>query len=97
MHAVARAMRCVQEDDNETARSILDQAIADIQGLQKIDSPAFQFERVRSVNYLRQARDQITDSPGNPAVRLERELERAIENEDYEKAAKLRDQIRDLS
>jgi hypothetical protein len=97
INAMARAMRCVRDEDPESARSIIDQAITEIQSLQAIESPAFQFERVRSVNFLRSARDQISDAPDNPRKKLEEELNKAVQNEDYERAAELRDRIRDLT
>ena len=97
MHAMARAMQYSGSDEPDAATSIIDQAFVEIQGLEKIDSPAFQFERVRSVNYLRQARDQIGEQTSDPKKKLEDELQRAVDDEDYELAAQLRDQIRDLS
>ena len=63
-----------------------------------IDSPAFQFERIRSVNYLKSALKQVDEAgPKSPISALEKELEAAVEEEDYERAAELRDRIRELS
>ena len=42
----------------------------------EIEAPAFQFERVRSVNYLRSAIDQVAESPSDPKKKLEAFLER---------------------
>ena len=67
-----------------------------IEPLKEIETPAFQFERVRPVNYLRSAIEQIRGRPVDPKKKLERELENAVENEDYERAARLRDRIREL-
>ena len=97
MNAMARAMQRVRDETPDEARKILDEAIAQIQALDKIDSPAFQFERVRSVNFLRSARDQISDKPADPKKKLESQLQLAVEEEDYERAAEIRDRIRDLS
>jgi UvrB/uvrC motif len=97
MNAMARAMQRVRDESPDEARTILDQAIAEIQGLDKIESPAFQFERVRSVNYLRSARDQVSDRPADPKRKLETELRLAVDDEDYERAAEIRDRIRELS
>lgn len=97
MNAMARAMQRVRDDSPDEAKKILDQAIAEIQALDKIESPAFQFERVRSVNYLRSARDQVSDRPADPKKKLETELRLAVDDEDYERAAKIRDRIRELS
>ncbi len=108
MNAMARAMASVHEHMKEAAEQILNGAIDEIEAMEELESPAFQFERIRSLNYLRSALKQIDerqstgpDSAGpestNPRERLESELEKAIEDEEYEKAAQLRDQIRKLS
>lgn len=97
MHAMARAMQRAREDDTDEAREIIDKAVAEIQSLEKIDSPAFQFERVRSVNYLRSAREQLSDKKPDPRKKLEAQLQQAVDDEDYERAAELRDRIRELS
>jgi protein-arginine kinase activator protein McsA len=63
----------------------------------EINSPAFDFEKVRSVNYLRSALEQVEEAPEDPVHQLQEELEEAVETEDYERAARLRDHIRELS
>ncbi len=97
MNAMARAMQQVRDNDSDEARTILDHAVDEIQALEKINSPAFQFERVRSVNYLRSARDQISDRPVDPKKKLEHQLRQAVDEENYERAAQIRDRIRGLS
>ncbi|TVR94084.1 MAG: excinuclease ABC subunit B [Spirochaetaceae bacterium] len=97
MHATARAMTLVEAENIEVAETVINNAIERIEGLDHIESPAFQFERVRSVNYLRSVMEQVHRRNPNPLEDLKRELELAVEHEDYEKAAELRDQIRDLS
>ncbi len=96
MHSVSQAMSHVQRHENSEARSILESAIDVIEGMQEIDTPAFQFERVRSVNYLRSAIEQIEESPDDPRSQLQTELNEAVEQEDYERAANLRDRISEL-
>jgi len=98
MNAMARAMDSIHDHLKETAQQILTNAISEIESMEELDSPAFQFERIRSLNYLRSALKQVEDRP--PADKrqlLEGELNKAIEDEDYEKAAELRDRIRELS
>lgn len=97
MHAVSKAMLLVQQHDRPAAREEIQRAIKTIQAMDVIDSPAFQFEKVRSVNYLRKALEQIADPTPDPVFRLQEELEEAVQSEDYERAAKLRDSIRELS
>ena len=61
-----------------------------------IDTPAFQFERVRSLNYLKATLKQIHDKKDSPLEALKVELQSAIDEEDYEHAAALRDRIREI-
>ena len=97
MHSVSRAMDLVQHHQSNEARAVLESAIEVIQGMTEVDTPAFQFERVRSVNYLKSALEQIDDTPSDPVSQLKRELDAAVQQEDYERAARLRDHIRELS
>lgn len=97
MNSVSRAMARVQHHENGEAREILEQAIDTIQEMRAVDTPAFEFERVRSVNYLRSALEQIEETEDDPVARLRKELDAAVQQEDYERAARLRDHIRELS
>jgi hypothetical protein len=97
MNSIARAMTSIKKQEHDKARQIIQEAITVIQQMDEIDSPAFQFERVRSINYLKSALDQVKESEPDPVARLSAELKTAIDNEDYERAAMLRDRIRDLS
>jgi hypothetical protein len=97
MHSVSQAMSLVERNEPSEARSILESAIDVIESMDEVDSPAFQFERVRSVNVLRNAIEQIDDEPHDPRMQLQSELDQAVEEEDYERAAKLRDHLRELS
>ena len=62
----------------------------------EIDTPAFQFERVRSLNYLKATLKQIHEKKASPADGLKNQLAAAIDDEDYERAAVLRDRIREI-
>lgn len=97
MHSVSQAMSLVQRQENGEARSILESAIDVIESMEEIDTPAFQFERVRSVNYLKNALEQIENTPTDPVARLRHELDEAVQQEDYERAARIRDDIKELS
>ncbi len=98
MNAMAKAMFSIHNHLKDAARGILEHAIEEIEGMNEIESPAFQFERIRSVNYLKSALKQIDEkAPKNPLTVLQKELEVAVQEEDYERAARLRDQIRELS
>ncbi len=96
MNAIARAMISLHKEMKSTAEDILATAISAIEGMHEIDTPAFQFERVRSLNYLKATLKQIHEKKDSPLEALKGELQTAIDDEDYEKAASLRDRIRQL-
>jgi len=94
MFAVAKAMISLHQELKSAARQILESAIQEIENMPSIDTPAFQFERVRSLKYLRSTLKQVQEQKTNPLERLRKQLEAAVAEEDYEKAAQLRDQMR---
>lgn len=94
MNAVARSMVALQEGKKRAAETVLAEAIARIEELEEIDSPAFQFERLRSLKLLSGTISQVRQTPAGPVDELQRELDAAVEKEDYERAAELRDRIR---
>lgn len=125
MHAAAKGFAAATKEIEGDAVGILDEAIDAIQALEEIDTPAFQFERVRSTNYLKVLRRKLARRAGHrvdpeesdtdltdpgagaehgqklqknhgPMDVLQQELSSAIEHEDYERAAELRDRIRRL-
>lgn len=96
MNAMARAMISIQNEVKDVARSVLANAIKEIEALEEIESPAFQFERIRSINYLQSALQQIDEETGGPVNQLESELQRAVDEENYERAAEIRDRLRGI-
>ena len=96
MNAIARAMISLHKEMKSAAEDILSNAISAIENMRDIDTPAFQFERVRSLNYLKATLKQIHEKENSPLDPLKVELEKAVDDEDYERAAELRDKIRDL-
>ncbi len=96
MNAISRAMLSIQNEIKDVAEGIVRQAIRQIEDLDDIDSPAFRFEKARSVTYLESALRQIDKQPLNRKDELRIELEEAVDNEEYERAAQLRDQLRNL-
>ena len=97
MNAISRAMISLHKEMKAAAEEILAGAISAIEGMAEIDTPAFQFERMRSLNYLKATLKQIHDKQSSPVEGLKVELAAAVDDEDYERAASLRDRIRDLS
>ena len=96
MNSMARSMLAVQKNDAHGGVGILESAIREIELLEMLPSPVFQFERSRSVSYLTTALEQMREKDANPQKILEDELSRALDEENYEHAAELRDQIRNL-
>lgn len=97
LHAMARAMIAMRAHRIAEAARLIRNAIDHIEAMDDLDSPAFQFERIRSVNYLKTAIGQLIDTDVDTEdVELENRLEQAVVREDYELAAELRDRIRDL-
>jgi hypothetical protein len=96
MNAIARAMISLHKEMKGTAEDIITNAISAIEGMTEIDTPAFQFERVRSLNYLKATLKQIHEKTDAPGESLRAELAAAVEAEDYERAARIRDRMREL-
>jgi hypothetical protein len=96
MNAISRAMISLHKEMKAAAEEILAGAIHAIEGMAEIDTPAFQFERLRSLNYLKATLKQIHEKRASPAEALKAELATAVDEEDYERAAALRDRIRSL-
>jgi len=96
MNAIARAMISLHKEMKAAAEEILNGAISTIEDMNDVDTPAFQFERVRSLNYLKATLKQIHEKQDSPVDGLKSELAAALDEEDYEKAAALRDRIRTL-
>jgi len=96
MNAVAKAMAMLHGSLPGSPTAVLQQAIDEINAMEEIESPAFQLEKVRSVNYLKATLKQVEESPADEAEQLKRELERAVQEENYERAAQLRDRLNSL-
>ena len=84
-HAYNRALRLAKE------------AIQKTEALGELDDETFKFERERSLTALRELADQIQKNrPLSELEQLERQLRRAVERQEFERAAQLRDRIRVL-
>jgi hypothetical protein len=97
MNAVASAMLSLEHGDAAKALQIIQTARDQIAALAEMDDEAFRFERERSQAALRELEAQVRRTqPVSPLERLERQLRRAIEHQEFERAAELRDRIREL-
>jgi hypothetical protein len=96
MNAMAKSMLRLQQNAIDDCVRILQQAIETVEALDPVPTPAFQFEKSRSLTYLRTAMEQLANQQPEERQKLEAELEKAVASEDYEHAAQLRDEIRRL-
>jgi hypothetical protein len=97
MHAIARAMFAAEQQRIEESLAVLEDTVRRIEALEPIDDETFQFERNRSVAALRELLTQFRKTRPVPEIeRLEGELRHAIETQAFERAAQLRDRIREL-
>ena len=97
IHVIARAMVEADEHAHDRALRILRDGIEQIEGLTEIDNQTFNTERDRSVQALRETIIQVEKArPLSEIEQLEKQLRAAIETQSFERAAQLRDQLRDL-
>jgi UvrB/uvrC motif len=97
MNAAASALQLLEQDDARAALQIIRSGREKIETLDDMDDETFQVERERSLAALRDLEKQIAQKqPVSPVERLQRQLRRAIERQDFERAAELRDRIWDL-
>ena len=65
--------------------------------LKSLRNKVFEHEKRTSLKVLEQLHTQLSEMiPPDPDMELRRQLEEAIQEEDYESAAKLRDQLEDV-
>lgn len=97
VNATSRAMQELDTNGFDKALEHLKGAIRAIESLDDIDDETFRFERERSLDALKDLARQISKNrPLSQVERLESQLRRAIERQEFEQAAKLRDRIREL-
>ncbi len=94
VNAIAKAKIQEGKKLKNAARQILRSAIELIQNIPQVDTPTFQIEKRRSIESLKNQLTEIaSDQHTSPLEKLQNELDQAVEAENYEKAAKLRDTI----
>jgi hypothetical protein len=97
MNAAARAMLELTRADYSGSLRIVQAAIEQIESLPEREEEAFLLERQRSLEALRDLATQIEQNrPLSELERLERELQQAVAAQKFERAAVLRDLIREL-
>jgi len=103
MNAISKAMVLLGKEDTSRAMKELEKGMADIEALPPVSTAIFEFEKIRSIQHISQVISQMKSAESGSQVmkgfkeRLSEELSRAIESEDYERAAGIRDRLRKLS
>jgi hypothetical protein len=97
INAIANAMINISHNMPDQAQNIIERAISQIQNLTEIKNMTFQYEKIRSINYLKATLEEINQKPLSPIDKLQLELEAAVKTEDYERAAEIRDKIHELT
>jgi hypothetical protein len=97
INATASIMQEMERGAYEPALKVARQAIRNIEALDELQDETFQLERERSVMSLRELESQIQKNrPLSELEQLEHQLRRAIDKQEFERAAQLRDRIREL-
>jgi hypothetical protein len=96
MHVTSKALQRIQSSgDVRGALRLLRQGVRQVEGIEPAaPSEVLALERTRSLESLRDLIDQLSGQlPVPRRVALQREMDRAVREENYEKAAVLRDEI----
>ncbi|MBN2442538.1 MAG: UvrB/UvrC motif-containing protein [Spirochaetales bacterium] len=93
INAISKAMIKMKSQLKMGAREILKEAIDLIQNIPEINTPTFQLEKKRSLDSLRTTLMEMSEGEFSEIDNLENELSQAVEKENYERAAELRDMI----
>ena len=97
INGTARAMLKANDDQYDEALAIVDEAREQIDALPEVDAEEFFSELERSREALDELERELRDRrPLSQKETLERELQEAIDGEEFETAARLRDRLKKL-
>ncbi len=98
MHTRASGMRYLEEDKYKKVIDIIDKGIEDIKQFFNEYEQVELIKYSREIAFLQEWKEEIlTQKPLTPLEKLEEELNDAIAEENYERAAELRDTINQLT
>ncbi|MBW3635593.1 MAG: UvrB/UvrC motif-containing protein [Armatimonadetes bacterium] len=98
MNARARACIALEEKNYDRALDLIAVGVENIQDFFREVEREDLVDQCREIQFLEEWSERIrTNRPLTAADRLRRELAGAVEQEDYERAAQLRDQIREMA
>ena len=94
INGTSRTMLAVEEEDFDQALTIISQTREEIELLAEVEAEEFFAERERSYTALNELEKEVREKkPLSESERLQRQLQEAIEQEEFERAAQLRDQL----
>ena len=97
INGVARAMIAIGDQDYDGALTIVQQTRARIDTWPEVEAEEFYIERERSEAALEELEQEILQKkPLSQKEQLERWLQEAVDSEEFEKAALLRDELKKL-
>lgn len=97
INASAGAMQELERQNYDRALAIANDAVQQLEQLDELEDETFEFELERSLAAMRELAEQIQKNrPLSELEQLEKQLHRAIERQEFERAAQLRDRIRAL-
>jgi len=97
VNATAAVMLELDKQAYSRALEIAQEAVGRIEAIEDLEDETFMFERERSLGAMRELAAQIQKNrPLSELEQLEHQLRRAIERQEFERAAELRDRIQVL-
>lgn len=97
VNTTAAVMLELDRQDYEKALALADTAVEQLGQLEENEDETFLFEKERSLVALKELAAQIRKNrPLSELEKLEHQLQRAIERQEFERAAQLRDRIKSL-
>ncbi|MFA6110025.1 MAG: UvrB/UvrC motif-containing protein [Candidatus Latescibacterota bacterium] len=98
INATARAMQAADQGDYDQALRTVEEVRSRIRGLPEIEAEEFHVERERSEQALDElARELAERRPPTRLEILQQRLQEAVERDEFERAATIRDEIRRLA
>ena len=97
MNTRARAMLALLKEDFAEVIRIIEGGIQEIRSFMEERLPPEALEHCNETDFLQKWLDEVKrERPRTPREKLQRQLSEAVESEDYEKAARLRDALKEL-
>ena len=97
INATARSMLAQHRGDFDDALEVVEEAREQIDDLPEVDAEEFFVERKRSHEALDELEESVRSKrPPSRAEKLEQELQEAVDEEEFERAASIRDELNEL-